>query len=106
MLAQRVHRFGQVRRLFLYLLRRLDDLLIEDLIAVRKVRHAGAEDHSVLIHVDPDATLLSYELWDRLAVLCLLEDFVRFDELFVVFDLKEVDQADRGLKFLTASDCL
>ena len=24
----------------------------------------------------------------------------------MVFDLKEVDQADRGLKFLTASDCL
>ena len=24
----------------------------------------------------------------------------------MVFDLKEIDQADRGLKFLTASDCL
>ena len=75
-LAKRVHRLGKVRGLFLYLLSRLNDLLIEDLVAVGKVRHAGAEDHSVLIHVDPDATLLSNKLWDRLAVLCLLEDFV------------------------------
>ena len=71
-----MHRLSKVSRLFLNLLSRLNDLLIEDLIAVRKVRHAGAEDHSVLIHVDPDATLLSYKLWDRLAVLCLLKDFV------------------------------
>ena len=105
-LAQRVHRFGQVRRLLLYLLRRLDDLLIEDLIAVGKVSHAGAEDHGVLIHVDPNAALLGYKLRDRLAVLCLLEDFVRFDEFFVVFDLQEVDQADGGLELLAASDCL
>ena len=71
-----MHRLSKVRRLFLNLLSRLNDLLIEDLIAVRKVRHAGAEDHSVLIHVDPNAALLGYKLRDRLAVLCFLEDFV------------------------------
>ena len=74
--AQCVHRLGEVSRLLFDLLRRLDDLLVEDLIAVGKVGHASAEDHRVLVHVDADAASFGHELGDRLAVLLLLEDFV------------------------------
>eukprot|EP00354_Favella_ehrenbergii_P000015 CAMPEP_0170461464 /NCGR_PEP_ID=MMETSP0123-20130129/7358_1 /TAXON_ID=182087 /ORGANISM="Favella ehrenbergii, Strain Fehren 1" /LENGTH=226 /DNA_ID=CAMNT_0010726487 /DNA_START=880 /DNA_END=1561 /DNA_ORIENTATION=- len=102
-LAKSVHCLGQVCALLLDLLSRLDDLLIEDLVAVSEVSHASAENHRVLIHVDANVALLGYELHDRLAVLGLLEDFVCFEEIFVVLNLQEVIKTDARLEFLTAS---
>ena len=101
-LAECVHRFRQLCTLFLDLLSGLDDLLVENLVAVSEVVHARAEDHRVLVHIHAHLALLGHQFHDGLAVLGLLEDFVGLLELFQVFDLQKVDQADGRLELLTA----
>ena len=47
MLAQRMQSLCQLRTLFFNLPGRLDDLLVQYLIAIREVGHASAEDHRI-----------------------------------------------------------
>ena len=92
-----MHRLCKIGTLSLYLGSSLDDLLIQYLVAVGEVGHASAEDHRVLVHIHSNLSLLCHQFDDRLAVFGLLEDFVCFLELFQIFDLQEVVQADGGL---------
>ena len=103
---QCVHCLGQLSALLTNLPRRLDDLLVEDLVAVGEVCHARAEDHGVLVHVHRDLAFLSDELDDGLPVLGLLEDLVRFLELLQIFNLQKVVQADGRFEFFTPRHCL
>ena len=72
-LAQRVHRLGQVSTFLLYLARRFNDLLVENLVAVSEVSHASTEYHCILVHVHSNTPLFSDQFNNRLAILGLLE---------------------------------
>lgn len=71
-----MHSLGQLRTFLPNLSCCVDDLLIEHLITVGEVRHFGAENDRILIHLDTDFALFGHKLNDSLAILRLLEDFV------------------------------
>lgn len=93
MITKGMHRFGQIGAFILNLLSRINDLLMQDLVAISEVVHTRAEHHRVLVHVDIHATLRRHELNNGLAILRLLVNFVGFHKLLVVFDLQEIVEA-------------
>ena len=93
-LAQGVHRLGELGTFLFNFSSRFDDLLVEDLIAVSEVVHARAKHHRILVHIDTDLALFSHQFNDRLAVLGFLEDFVSLLELLQILDLQEVIETD------------
>ena len=105
-LSESMHRFCQIGTLLLDLSSSFNDLLVKYLIAICKVSHSGAENHRILIHVNADLTFLCDKLLDRLAILGAFKDFIGFLELFQVFDLQEIDQANGRLKLFRATNRL
>ena len=104
MLAQCMHRLCQVGTLFLDLLGRINDLLVQDLVAIGEISHACAKNHRVLVHIHSDGSFLCHELDNRLAILRFLEYLVRLGKLLVIVDLQEVIQTDGRFKFLASCD--
>ena len=72
-LTQSVHRLSQVSTFLLYLPRRLNYLLVENLVAVSEISHASAKHHCILVHVHSNTPLFSDQFNNRLAILGLLE---------------------------------
>ena len=102
MLAQRMKTSCQVCTLFLNLLSRIDDLLVQNLIAIGEIGHASAENHRVLIHTDSNIAFLRDQLCDRSSILCSLENFDCRHEFFLILNLEEVFKADRRFQLLAS----
>ena len=106
MLTESVHRLSQIGAFLFDFSSSFNDLLVKNLVAVRKVSHPGAENHGILIHVHSDLTFFGDELDDRLAILGALKDFVGFLELFQVLDFQEIVQANGRFQFFRATESL
>ena len=62
MLAHAVERLGQVFRILLQFLGALDDLLMQDLVAVNEIAHPTAEYWATLSHLDANLTLSTNQI--------------------------------------------
>ena len=58
MFPKRVHCLGEVSTFLFDFPGRLNDLLVEDLVAVSEVGHSSAEHHSILVHIDTHTPFL------------------------------------------------
>ena len=63
-LPQRMHSLCQIRTLLLYLQSCLNNLLMKHLVAICKIVHSGAEDHSILVHLDADISFCRNQLYN------------------------------------------
>ena len=63
-LAHAVQRLGQVFRILLQFLGALDDLLMQDLVAVNEIAHPTAEYWATLSHLDANLTLSTNQIWN------------------------------------------
>ena len=106
MLAEGMHSLSQIGAFLFDFSSSFNDLLVKNLVAVRKVSHPGAENHGILIHVYSYLAFFCNELDDRLAILGAFKDFVGFLELFQVLDFQEIVQANGRLELFRATNSL
>ena len=63
-LPKRMHSLCQISALLLYLQSCLDNLLMKHLVAICKVVHSRAENHSILVHFDADISFCRNQLYN------------------------------------------